>query len=339
MKATYGNIINNERSRLENVIPLDTPYIVAIDPSNLCNFKCKFCGIQQLKDRAKFEFKCMDMDLYKKIIDDLNDMPKRLKMIRLAGNGEPLLNSYFCEMVRYAKKGGRIDWVETITNASRLNEKLNTEIANSGLDRIRISIEAVNAEEYENITETKVDFDNLVSNIKDLYNKTRGKCQIYIKTVDVSVKEKEKRDKFLELFGDICDRIFIDSIIPSWSDFDEINDMLELDNSIGVHGQAVRDVKICPFPFYSCKIHPDGIVTMCCGDWERKYIIGDIKKDSFYNIWNGDKLKQFLINNAKGNKNNYDMCKKCLAPNYDSIDDIDAYSDVIVSNLIKNKGL
>lgn len=333
MKATYGNIVNQKRNKLEEVIPLETPYVIAIDPCNACNFTCKFCGIQQLKDRATFPFKCMDLGLYKKIIDDLAVMPQKVKMIRLAGNGEPLLNTDFCEMVRYAKKTGRIEWVETITNASMLTEELNSEIAESGLDRIRISIEEVDSEGYENITGTKVDFDQLVANIADLYSKTRGKCQIYVKTVDVSVRAEWKRDKFFEVFGNICDRIFVDTVIPSWSGFEEINEMLDLNCEVGVHGQEVRKVVICPFPYYSCKIHPDGIVTMCCGDWERKYVIGDINNSSFYDIWNGDTLRKFLIENAKGHKNNYEMCRRCLAPDYDSIDNLDDYADVILSKL------
>lgn len=337
MKAEYKNIINTQRSRLEEVIPLDTPYVVAVDPSNLCNFKCKFCGIQQMQSRVnnKFPFKTMEFELFKKIVDDLADMPKPIKMLRLAGNGEPLINPKFCDFVRYAKKSGRIGWIETITNASLLNEELNSEIAESGLDRIRVSIEAVTQEEYCDITETKVDFEKIVRNLTDLYNKTRNKgCQIYIKIVDVSVREEEKKQKFFDIFGDIADRVFIDTIIPEWSDYDEINDKLKLDGTKGVHGQEVRDVLICPFPYYQCKIHPDGIVTMCCADWERKFVIGDITKESFKDIWNNKNLREFWLENAKGNKNKFDMCRTCLAPNYDSIDDIDPYSELIVSKLV-----
>ena len=31
------------RTKLEEVIPLDTPFVVFVDPSDACNFKCKFC--------------------------------------------------------------------------------------------------------------------------------------------------------------------------------------------------------------------------------------------------------------------------------------------------------
>ena len=46
----YGNIIEQKRARLQDVIPLDTPFVVSLDPSNMCNFTCKFCGIQTMKN-------------------------------------------------------------------------------------------------------------------------------------------------------------------------------------------------------------------------------------------------------------------------------------------------
>ena len=46
MTAEYKNIVCTNRNKLEEVIPLDTPYSLAIDPSNVCNFKCEFCAIQ-----------------------------------------------------------------------------------------------------------------------------------------------------------------------------------------------------------------------------------------------------------------------------------------------------
>lgn len=65
MKATYGNIVNQNRNALQDVIPLDTPYVVALDPCNICNFACKFCGIQTLKHEVEgaFAFKCMEFEL------------------------------------------------------------------------------------------------------------------------------------------------------------------------------------------------------------------------------------------------------------------------------------
>ena len=44
MKAEFKPRINLEgRTPLETVIPLQTPYVVFVDPASACNFNCKFC--------------------------------------------------------------------------------------------------------------------------------------------------------------------------------------------------------------------------------------------------------------------------------------------------------
>ena len=45
----------------------------------------------------------MDMTLYKEIIDSLSEFEDPIRVIRLYKEGDPLLNSHFAEMVRYAK--------------------------------------------------------------------------------------------------------------------------------------------------------------------------------------------------------------------------------------------
>lgn len=325
MAAINENIVCKERHKLEDVIPLDTPYTLAIDPSNVCNFKCNFCAIQYKKEELPFRKQFMDIELFKKIIDDLTQFPERLKVLRINGQGEPLLNPNLPDMIRYAKEKKVADFVEIITNGSKLCPSLNQKLIDSGIDRIRISIEALDSEGYKDICGANIEFSELLSNIKDLHERS-GKCEIYCKIVDVAVPTEADKNRFIELFGEICDRFFIDNVIPLWSDFDE----LKINSSVtGVHGQVVRNVNVCPFPFYSLIINPDGEVTVCCADWKRKLIVGDLKTESMKEIWNGKKLRDFWIAMLEGKKNCFEMCRKCLLPMYDCNDFIDNYAENI----------
>ena len=38
-----GQAVNRRRRRLAEVIPLDTPYAIAMFPIYACNFKCSYC--------------------------------------------------------------------------------------------------------------------------------------------------------------------------------------------------------------------------------------------------------------------------------------------------------
>ena len=44
----YRESLNRYYKRLGDNLPLDTPWSMMIDPSNLCNFKCIFCPTNDL---------------------------------------------------------------------------------------------------------------------------------------------------------------------------------------------------------------------------------------------------------------------------------------------------
>lgn len=336
MSAERNNLINENRHKLEEVLPLKTPYALFIDPCNLCNFKCRFCALQtSTGEQLSFHKQHMPLDLYKKIVDDVGEFPEKLKMLRIAQHGEPLLHPEFPEMIRYAKQKGISEFIETVTNGSKLNPQLNQELVESGLDRVRISIEGISADDYRNIAGVQVDFEQLLSNIKDLYersNRNGRSLEVYVKIVDAAVDMKKKEEIFYNLFENICHKICIDHIVPIWSGWDELSNRFELKQA-GVHGQVLQSIQVCPFPFYSLTVAPDGIATVCCSDWSRKLIIGDLNSQSLVDVWNGDTLRKLWIEMLSGNKDRYEMCKKCVYPMYDCNDNIDAYAGEILKRI------
>lgn len=268
MSAERKSLINEKRHKLEDVLPLKTPYSLFIDPCNSCNFKCRFCALQTSGEALSFKKQLMPMELYKKIVDDVGRFPEKLKMLRIAQHGEPLLHPEFPEMVRYAKQRGVSEFIETVTNGSRLNPQLNQELVECGLDRIRISIEELSAEGYHNIAGVQVDFDQLLANIKDLYdrgNRSGRRLEVYVKIVDAAVDTKEKERTYYNLFENICHKIFVDHVVPIWSGWDELDNHFDLQQA-GIHRQELQPIQVCPFPPYSLTIAPDGIVTVCCSD-------------------------------------------------------------------------
>lgn len=331
MKAKIENIVNKNRHELHTVLPLETPYSLFIDVCNACNFKCKFCAIQYSSRELSFKKKCMELDHFIKIIDDLKRFPEPLKMLRLAANGEPLINDKLPEMIQYAKNAGISNHIEIVTNGSLLNPELNRRLVEAGLDRIRISIEEVSAEGYYEMAGVKMDWEKFLQNIQDLYD-NRGNCEIYIKTVDAAVKTEEKRNEFYTTFGNMCDKISIEHVIPIWTGYDEINNDFDIVQSEGLHGHTIRKVDICPFPFYSFVINPDGEVTVCCSDWERKISMGNAIEEDVFEIWNGEKYHNFLNGMIqKGRIKNYpEGCAKCMYPCYDSVDNLDPHRELLL---------
>jgi MoaA/NifB/PqqE/SkfB family radical SAM enzyme len=146
MKAKYEpriDLVN--RTKLEKVIPLDTPLVVFVDPSDACNFKCRFCPTsdRDLMKAVGRPWKQLSFDLFTKIADDMLAFPNKVEVLRLYKDGEPLLNKRLVDMIKYAKDIGASNRIDTTTNASLLNKEKGRAIANAGLDRINISVYGV----------------------------------------------------------------------------------------------------------------------------------------------------------------------------------------------------
>lgn len=342
MKAKIEPRINlNNRTKLEEVIPLEIPMILFIDPSSICNFKCKICptGYQDLIRNTKRFQGLMNFEIFKKIIDDLNEFNEPLKVLRLYKEGEPLLNREFPKIVQYAKESNVVDYIDTTTNGYLLTEEFSKEIISAGLDRINISLYGVSSEQYYKVTKTKVSFAKLVENIKYLYENRSNheKPYICIKTIGNFLTEKDKT-KFFNTFEDYADRLFIENVAPCWSEFDiEQKTKIEISKTKGIYNQPLTNVNVCPYIFYSTTINSDGSVSLCFLDWAHKMIIGDIKKQSLKEIWNGNMLYQHQVQHLSGNRKQNPICRNCGQLTHCMPDNIDKYSDIILNKLIERK--
>ena len=321
------------RTNLETAIPLRVPFIINVDPSDVCNFQCKFCptGDRKLmKVTPGRSHGIMDFSLYKKIIDDICEFEKPIKVLRLYKDGEPLLNPNLAEMITYAKEKKCSERIDTTTNASLLSPSKNLELIAAGLDRINISIEGINAAQYASFSSFNIEFEKLVDNIRHFYE-NKKQCEMIVKINGDTLSEDDKT-KFYEIFGDIADGVYIEHIMSCWPEF-ELNGV-EINQEHGIYGQQINEVMVCPYVFYSFSINSDGTASTCFLDWARKLIIGDTKVQSVREIWNGDKLfeyqKMFLSMKRKGRP----VCGECGQLSHGRPDNIDPYADELLKKLI-----
>jgi len=315
-----ARIHSSKKGDLAKVIPLATPYSVHIDPSSLCNFKCKFC-FQAQEDKP--EQGLMTLPLYRKIINDICQFPDKIKKIKIGLHGESTLHPKLVTMIKYLKKRNKTDTIELFTNGSLLNPYLNEEIIKGGLDRINISVEGLSSEQYKKMTGVRVDIDKFIANIKRLYS-IRGKCKIYIKTMT------QDKERFYNMFGNICDEIFVENAVPQWPEIG--NPVLP---KVGMYGQPIKQWKeVCPFIFMYLHYNWDGSVSPCTLDWQRKLIIGNANKKSALEIWQGKKLRDLRIAHLEGKRREIPVCDKCLAPMVCVEDDLDNKAKELLERII-----
>lgn len=331
MKAALKPRINlDNRTQLETVIPLATPFVLFVDPASACNFKCVFCptGHPELIAATGRYVGAMKFDLFTKIIDGLRDFDAPIRVLRLYKDGEPFLNKRLADMVLYAKQSRRVDYIDTTTNGSLITPERVGPLLEAGIDRINISVDGMDAASYSKFTGTKFDFDKFVDNVKWMYS-NKGHCEIVIKSLNEIITQ-EHQDRFFEIFGDYCDRIFIENFAPCWPEFD-IEGLTNVKITKGLYNQPIKELTVCPYIFYSCAVNADGLVSSCFQDWERKLVIGNVRKQSIKEIWNSDTMNKLRLQHLEGKRKQLDVCGNCGQVSHCMASNIDDHREMLLS--------
>lgn len=335
MQAEIGKRFNRtDRIDFTKVIPLETPLVLYIDPSSVCNFRCKFCpcGITNKANWSTHrKAGTMPYELFRKIIDDSTHFRQKFKTLRLYKEGEPLLNKRLPDMIRYAKKKEVADKIDFTTNGSLLTRDLSLALIDAGVDKINISVESLTEEGYKTISGVTLNIKDFSKNIEFLYT-NKQQCHILIKISDYGL-ENHSEDEFYGMFGNICDEIAVEHIAPVWPEFD-LSDV-QTDFKYGLHGNEIRECLVCPYIFYSICVNSDGTVSSCLMDWNHLSLVGDVTKQSIVDIWNNEPIQNMRIKNLEGKRNELGICANCGQMKFATLDNIDNYKDEILFRVLK----
>ncbi|MEF2547334.1 radical SAM protein [Aurantimonas sp. E1-2-R+4] len=325
MKAEIKPRINlDDRTALETVIPLETPFVVFVDPASSCNFQCTFCPTghrDMIRETGRYQG-AMKFDVFTKIVDDLAEFSKPIKVLRLYKDGEPFLNKRLADMIAYAKASGYVDYIDTTTNGTFLTPDRLGPVLKAGLDKINISVDGMTREQYRRFTGFDFDFETFVQNVKWLYA-NKGQCEVVVKIPGELITEAQ-RQEFFDTFGDHCDRIFIENFAPCWPEFD-IEAHTGVKITQGIYQQPVATTQTCPYIFYGYSVNADGLVSSCFLDWGRKLIIGDVRTTSMKAIWNSNAMNALRLQHLEGKRCENNVCSGCGQLSHCLPDNIDPY--------------
>lgn len=335
MKAQVKSKLDLEkRTALQDVIPLDTPFLLYVDPSSACNFRCQFCptGHLDLLKQSGYRRRVMNLALFEKLLRDLGAFPQALRVMRMNKIGEPLLNKNLATMIRLAKESGRVQHIDFATNGSVLSSDLLMSLVDAGLDRLNISLEGVSIEQYAEHAKVDFDFPKLVEQIRWFYPR-RGNCELTIKVPGDYLSTKD-REKFFDLFGDYCDRIFVEELSPIWPEFDlESRAGVKASKTEGQYRETLEDKDVCTYIFYAMAINADGTVSACCPDWDQKLVVGDLNKETLRDIWHSPEMNKLRRLHLEGRRRDNPICGACGHIKYAQIDNIDAYRERLLAKL------
>lgn len=72
-------------------------------------------------------------------------------------------------------------------------------------------------------------------------------------------------------------------------------------------------IRCCNIPFFKMDIDVNGDVILCCSDWKRESVMGNVMESNIYGIWNNEKYRQVRNNLINNDRKSCVLCRKCNA--------------------------
>jgi len=273
------------------------PDHVDIELSSVCNMKCPMCfsGTELFKKSVWQGF--MDFSLFCRIIDQLAE--RRVYSIRLSWRGEPTVNPHFMDCVSYARKKG-IKEIASLTNGLRLTPQMFEELVDLKMDWLTISFDGV-GETYERIR-VPAKFGEMVDKIRlfSEIKKRKRSVKPVVRLQGIWPAISENAHEYFDIFEPLVDEVSVNSL---------------LDYLLNDERPEYVENFTCPVPFQRLAIGADGQVLMCAHDAYGSNPVGDVRKQSIQEVWNGPKMRRIreIHENHKGCEL-LEPCKVCYEP-------------------------
>ncbi|MDH3975341.1 MAG: radical SAM protein [Deltaproteobacteria bacterium] len=280
-------------------INTDFPLILNIEPTNSCNARCYYCAREEMVKSQGINY--LPLNDFKKIINQVGD--KKLIMLNLHKDGEPLLHKNLPEMVAYVKQKDAAEMIHLNTNGILINSSVGKDIINAGIDDITISVDAATEETYYRFKRVR-GLDKLEREIKkalDYRTKIGSKTIIRVKIMEFNEISKGEIELFRKKWTGVADEVQVTGV-HSWSG--------AVDVEVTDEQTAARFP--CVLLWYMLAINSNGKVGLCSVDWDYSGVVGNIHTQSIREIWNDEPLKRIRRAHLDGIWNCPPVCKECV---------------------------
>ena len=312
-KITISRVINLVRNQASYYLKSETasqsPSILIVEPTNVCNIACYSCRDENKRIYSHFykehpetiPLGKINIEVYKSVIDELkNDILIAVLYVQ----GEPLLYKGIHEMIKYATE--RNVPTMTATNGMPLTIDACRNLVENGLDFIKIAVSGFTQKTYGRY-HIGGDIEVIKENIKRLVNaRNEKKSNLYI-MVDYILFDYN-RDEF-HLFNKFCERLGIKCItrhglLP-----------ISFKNGNAEMERVKPKRRLCDWLWHVAVINWDGSVWPCCQFpvASDPITLGNIDSNgySLKSIWNSEKYRSFRRQHIRHGRSKAFVCDRC----------------------------
>lgn len=285
------------------------PVSVSVELTNNCNLNCPNCSSGSGLMTRKRGY--MDIGLYRKTIKELSPW---LYNVNLYFQGEPMLHPQFFSFFG--------DWMkfDTVvsTNGHFLSEENSEKIVKTGLKKLIVSLDGIDQKTYSAYRING----SMRSVIDGLRNVTHAR-QIHNSSITIEIQFLVNRfnEHQIPMVRQLAKSVSASLSLKSMQITDKENMATWLPSDrrfrrykVKGEGYVIKSIlpDRCARLWFNPVITWDGKVVPCCFDKDAEYVLGDLKIDSFREIWNGPKYRMFRKSILTG-RNMIEMCRNCTS--------------------------
>jgi len=245
----------------------------------------------------------MDMDLFRKIIDQAEDSD--VYEVALFLGGEPLLHKELPTMIEYVVSKGLESWL--VTNACLLTKEKGEALLDAGLQNMWISFDGDNKEDYEAMR-VGANFDEVLENVITFLElkKTKGLSTPVVSIQMLKLLENPNQEVSKE-FAQLFEGLPLDGIFAR-----NPHDWRGEKNGIQQDLWGDRYFP-CQVFWSALSIAWDGRVVGCSADLNGKTILGDLRRQTIMEVWNGEEVVRHRRLLKQKRYSELPLCAKCHA--------------------------
>lgn len=287
------------------------PEYIALEVTNVCNFKCAFCPQSDPKHHDLVPKSYLDKESCRTYLTKIREAGIATNLMHWTLDGEPFMNKSFPELVLVSAEHG---FTNTHFGSNGLLCSVER-LIKFPLDKVRLNIAidfCADKGYFEEVRGTRGSWSDVLSNIKEILCDPRT-SNVGLELTDITSFSKDSPDQLAQAFKELR-QLFGEHKNIRYRTRTFHNATGFIDREAGGTGKY----HLCPYPWTHFRIASNGDVVICCRDLDHKTVLGNLNMQTIPDIWNGEpmvRVRSDLLNKAP---ERIAACKGCDLPFDDS---------------------
>ena len=291
------------------------PRSVKIELTGRCNFRCSFCALRSRESQPAGD---MDYKLFQRLTREMREAG--VEEIGLFFLGESFMAKELLKnAVWFLKSEVKMPYVFLTTNGSLADAHTVDDLMAAGLDSLKWSVNASDAEQFAQIMQVKpalwhMSLDNLRW-AREVRDYMKYPCRLYASSIKYDGEQHEKMERLLtERVRPYVDEHYWLPLYTMGAVATQREEELGYKPIAGNQGRigALRDPLPCWSVMTEGHVTSSGKLSACCFDADGRFAMADLNEVSFMDGWHSAAFQalraRHLTKDVTGT-----VCENCVA--------------------------